>query len=215
MVALKHRLGPLLVAAALLLANFGTSFTGARAKPSKQRVMRHAEAEAPLEAKSASDLVQSLKPASAFMGLLKPVFAAEAKLQALSYDEEAVRAALLEETKSAPVVVYTYSLSPFCTEATALLDSLGAEYKEVELAPEWFLMLGEGAAKRAELGALFDRTSMPHIFIGGESIGGLVEGNPGLVPLYESGELEDRLRAAGSLPAPKDVVSAFLESVMR
>ena len=36
-----------------------------------------------------------------------------------------------------------------------LSDSLR---KEIVLAPEWFLMLGEGAAKRAELGELYGRS---------------------------------------------------------
>ncbi|CAE7530276.1 DEGS1 [Symbiodinium sp. CCMP2456] len=152
-----------------------------------------------------SPLLAPLKVASLGMGLLKPIFAAEAKLQALGYDEEEIRAKISEDVKSAPVVVYTYGLSPFCTEATKLLDSLGAQYKEIQLAPEWFLMLGESAAKRAELGAMYGRTSMPHIFIGGESVGGLMEG-PGLVPLYESGELTAKLQAAGALPS--EVVGA-------
>ncbi|CAE8622433.1 unnamed protein product [Polarella glacialis] len=150
------------------------------------------------DAAEASALLGPLKIASSGMGLLKPLFALEAKLQALSYNEEAIRATLNTEINSAPVVIYTYSLSPFCTEATKLLDSIGAKYQEVLLAPEWFLMLGEGAAKRAELGALYGRTSMPHIFIGGQSIGGLADG-PGLLPLFESGELQSMLKAAGAL----------------
>lgn len=147
------------------------------------------------------NLLAPLKAASVGMGLLKGIFAAEAKLQAGSYDRDAIRKALKAEASSAPVVIYTYSLSPFCTEATKLLDSLGAEYKEIVLAPEWFLMFGEGAAKRAELAELFGRSSMPHIFIGGRSIGGLTEGEPGLLPLYEAGELEATLKQVGALPA--------------
>ncbi|CAK0877539.1 unnamed protein product [Prorocentrum cordatum] len=134
------------------------------------------------------------------MSLLKPLFSILAELQAFGYDSETTRAALKEEVRSAPVVIYTYSLSPFCTEAVRLLDTLGVDYKEVVLAPEWFLMLGEGAAKRAELGRIFGRTSMPHIFMGGRSIGGLSEGTPGLLPLYESGELEPALKAVGAVP---------------
>mmetsp|Transcript_53463 Transcript_53463/g.148149 ORF Transcript_53463/g.148149 Transcript_53463/m.148149 type:complete len:245 (-) Transcript_53463:77-811(-) len=159
-----------------------------------------------------SSSLEPLKLASAGMGLLKPAFAVEARLQAFGYDRAATRAALKAEAKSAPVVVYTYSLSPFCAEATKLLDSLGAEYKEVVLAPEWFLMLGEGAAKRAELLALFGRSSMPHIFIGGRSIGGLTEGEPGLVPLYEAGELEATLKQVGALPADDTPFGFFLYS---
>lgn len=142
----------------------------------------------------------ALNVASAGMSLLKPLFSILAELQALGYDRDATRAALEEEVRSAPVVIYTYSLSPFCTEAVRLLDTLGVDYKEVVLAPEWFVMLGEGAAKRAELGRLFGRTSMPHVFMGGRSIGGLTDGTPGLLPLYESGELEPALQAVGAIP---------------
>lgn len=141
-----------------------------------------------------------LKLASAVMGLLKPFFAAQAAAQAADYDKAAVRAELEEEIKSAPVVLYTYGLSPFSSEAKRLLEGLKADYKEVELGPEWFLLAPPAAAKRAELGAMFGRTSLPHVFIGGRSIGGLVEGTPGLVPLLESGELKASLKQAGALP---------------
>lgn len=134
------------------------------------------------------------------MGLLKPFFAFLSKWQAAEYNRAEARQAIEQEAKSAPVVVFTYSWSPFCTEATALLDSIGADYKEVVLGPEWFLMASKEASWRAELANIFDRSSMPHIFIGGRSIGGLMEGNPGLVPLYESGELENALKNVGALP---------------
>ncbi|CAE7876380.1 GRXC6, partial [Symbiodinium necroappetens] len=184
----------------------------ATAKPPSQLTRQAGSEEIAVATDSAtSPLLAPLKVASLGMGLLKPIFAAEAKLQALGYDEEEIRAKISEDVKSAPVVVYTYGLSPFCTEATKLLDSLGAQYKEIQLAPEWFLMLGESAAKRAELGAMYGRTSMPHIFIGGESIGGLMEG-PGLVPLYESGELTAKLQAAGALPS-EDAISSFFGSL--
>ena len=40
---------------------------------------------------------------------------------------------------------------------------------------------------------------MPSIWIGGEYVGGLNDGSPGLVPLDKAGELDERLRAAGAL----------------
>ena len=40
---------------------------------------------------------------------------------------------------------------------------------------------------------------LPHVFIGGESIGGLSTGTPGLQALLESGELETKLKAAKAL----------------
>mmetsp|Transcript_51768 Transcript_51768/g.96903 ORF Transcript_51768/g.96903 Transcript_51768/m.96903 type:complete len:219 (-) Transcript_51768:202-858(-) len=202
----------------LSVALHGITFVGSPGpRPSREvRSARQAEPEEALAvAEKAGDsaLLAPLKVASLGMGLLKPVFALEAKLQALGYDEAEIRGKLAEEVKSAPVVIYTYGLSPFCTEAVKLLDQLGVNYKEVELAPEWFLMLGESAAKRAELGEMYGRTSMPHIFVGGESIGGLMEG-PGLVPLYESGELMAKLQAAGAVPsASQDPVSSFFGSL--
>lgn len=118
----------------------------------------------------------------------------------MDYDREEIQKEIKAEAKSAAVVIYTYELSPFSSEATKLLDSLGAVYKEVVLAPEWFVMTGKGAAKRAELSSMFGRSSMPHIFIGGRSIGGFADGFPGLLPLYESGQLEQALKDVGSVP---------------
>eukprot|EP00438_Fugacium_kawagutii_P023505 Skav201514 [mRNA] locus=scaffold1154:632989:636980:- [translate_table: standard] len=168
----------------------------------------------------------------------------EAPLQAGSYDAAAVRARIDKEVSSSPVVIYSYSLSPFCSQAKErstlgseggsvglsmlggedlleLLDSLGAKqlgavdgcwscrcnkdaremYTEVVLGPEWIpgLLDAEGAAVRAELGKMTMQTSMPHVFIGGRSVGGLFSGTPGLVPLQEAGELEGKLKAAGAL----------------
>jgi len=143
---------------------------------------------------------EPLNIAGQLMGLLKPIFAAQAKAQAGSYDEAAVRAEIEAEVKSAPVVLYTYGLSPFSSETKRLLDDMKADYKEIELGPEWFLLSGPAAAKRAELGNMFGRTSLPQVFIGGRSIGGLTEGTPGLAPLLASGELVPALKKAGALP---------------
>mmetsp|Transcript_15277 Transcript_15277/g.41854 ORF Transcript_15277/g.41854 Transcript_15277/m.41854 type:complete len:273 (+) Transcript_15277:12-830(+) len=201
----------LLAGYALLLSHFTSlahdrAFMGSLPSFRSQRLGRAALAQAAsADSVDADDSASSfvatpLRLASSAMGLLKPFFMFEAKLQAMDYNQAATRKALEAEAKSAPVVVYTYSLSPFSTEATRLLDSIGATYKEVVLAPEWFLMSGSGAAKRAEFAEVFGRSSMPHIFIGGRSIGGLTEGTPGLLPLYESGQLEPALKAVGALP---------------
>ena len=61
-------------------------------------------------------------------------------------------------------------------------------------------MGSEGYQLRAELGALTGRTSMPNVFIAGESIGGCNDGTPGLMPLIaEKGAFEAAL-ARTSLP---------------
>ena len=71
------------------------------------------------------------------MGLLTSLFAAETEWQAGVVGNEEARAAarsqLDREVGSAPVVVYTYGLSPFSSEALAFLDAAGARYKKVEV----------------------------------------------------------------------------------
>jgi len=118
------------------------------------------------------------------------------------YDGALSRAAVQESVKSAPVVVYSYRLSPFCVEAITVLRSAGVDeskLKIVEPGFAFFLLGPEGAATRASLGELFGQTSLPHVFIGGESIGGLFTGTPGLKMLVEDGSLMAQLKAAGAL----------------
>ena len=103
------------------------------------------------------------------------------------------------DAKKTPAVIYTYGLSPFSTEALALLESTGAKFEKRELGAEWFLLGGRASVLRAELSEMTGQSSLPHIFIGGESIGGLSSGTPGLVALLESGELEAKLKKAKAL----------------
>ncbi|EGB06770.1 hypothetical protein AURANDRAFT_65442 [Aureococcus anophagefferens] len=112
-----------------------------------------------------------LETAGKLVTVLKPLYGFEAPLQAGAYDRAAVRARIERDVRSGPVVVYSYTLSPFCTEAKALLAAQGARVT----------------------------TSMPHVFIGGASIGGLASGTPGLKALLRDGSLRDKLEAAGAL----------------
>jgi glutaredoxin len=133
------------------------------------------------------------------MSTAKPVFGTLAPIQAGSTSlEVAEYKAVLEsawkeiekETKSTdvPVVVYTYSLSPFSSETIKLLKRLRVEFTEISLGMEWIpgLLVPGGAEKRAALLEKTGQSSLPHIFIGGKPIGGLYSGNPGLVPLLET-----------------------------
>ena len=43
------------------------------------------------------------------------------------------------------------------------------------------------------------QSSLPHVFIGGKSVGGLSSGTPGLAALQESGELTTMLKQAKAL----------------
>ena len=116
--------------------------------------------------------------ASLGMGLIKPIFRAEASLQATvlslgSADvREEARAQIEEDKKKAPVVVYTYGLSPFSTECKSFLDSLGCKYENIELGPEWFLLGPKASAMRAELSETTGQSSLPHVFVKGKSVGG-------------------------------------------
>jgi glutaredoxin len=145
--------------------------------------------------------------------LLKPVYKKLAPVQVGSYNEDKLlykdeiakaKAEIEKEVSSDTVVVYTYSLSPFCTEATKLLDSLGVTYKEISLGSEWIPGLISEPAKRAALGEMTGQTSLPHVFIGGESIGGLFSGAPGLVPSLEEGALLTKIETAKNLPSAID-----------
>lgn len=144
----------------------------------------------------------ALGVASQGMGLIKPIFGLEAKLQAQVLGSDSDRAAAqsrLAADTTAPVVVYTYALSPFSTECIKFLDETGCTYKKIELGLEWFALGGEGSCLRAELLERTGMSSLPHVFIGGESVGGLYSGSPGLVALKKSGKLVPMLRKAGAL----------------
>ena len=83
-----------------------------------------------------------------------------------------------------------------------MIESTGAKFENYELGAEWFLLGAKGSAIRNELGAMYSQTSLPHIFVGGEHIGGLYSGGPsggGLAALIESGELQPMLKKARAL----------------
>ena len=139
----------------------------------------------------------AIKVAANGMSLLKPIFAAEASLQAAvlggiaKVDPEEVKASIEFEKKSNGVLIYTYGLSPFSTEALSILEQSGYPYKNIELGAEWFLLGGEGSQTRVELAGDGNfGTSLPKIFIGGECIGGCAE----LVNLVEEGKLDETMK---------------------
>mmetsp|Transcript_94218 Transcript_94218/g.236421 ORF Transcript_94218/g.236421 Transcript_94218/m.236421 type:complete len:241 (+) Transcript_94218:107-829(+) len=194
-------IGILMVMAMAVPAFFAEMcFFGASAPRARPALRATVASQPPSTRLDAAEVSPLLKFAGSAMGALKPIFAAQAKAQASEYDAAEVRAQLEAEIKSAPVVIYTYSLSPFSSEAKKILDELGADYREIELGQEWFMLSEQAAAKRAELGAMFGQTSLPHIFIGGRSIGGLADGTPGLAPLLDNGELKASLEQAGAMP---------------
>eukprot|EP00592_Proboscia_alata_P005481 CAMPEP_0194383354 /NCGR_PEP_ID=MMETSP0174-20130528/66963_1 /TAXON_ID=216777 /ORGANISM="Proboscia alata, Strain PI-D3" /LENGTH=529 /DNA_ID=CAMNT_0039169517 /DNA_START=77 /DNA_END=1662 /DNA_ORIENTATION=- len=141
-----------------------------------------------------------LKPVGKAMGFLSFLFKLENKLQAKLFGAEdldfaAARKEIENTISNNKIVIYTYGLSPFSSETSEVLDEIGAEYVNVELGLEWFLLDKEKSTIRAELLDMTGQSSLPHVFINGKHIGGLFTGTPdalfpGLAGLKESGELQ-------------------------
>lgn len=77
-----------------------------------------------------------------------------------------------------------------------MLDELGIDYKQVEVGLEWFLLDKEKSTLRAQLLDMTGQSSLPHVFINGEHVGGLFTGSsdgkyPGLAGLKETGKLSE------------------------
>jgi len=89
--------------------------------------------------------------------------------------------------------VFSWTRCPFCKNAKALLDDIGARYVAVELDT-----MDDGNAIRSQLAEMTNRTSMPNIFIQGKSYGGCNDG-PGVMTLQNQGKLGPLLKKAGAL----------------
>jgi GrxC family glutaredoxin len=62
------------------------------------------------------------------------------------------------------IEIYTKLFCPFCTRAKGLLDSMGVEYTEYKVSFD--------ADKEREMNVRSYRSSVPQIFVNGQSIGG-------------------------------------------
>ena len=153
-----------------------------------------------------------------FLTLLTPVQAGALNQEKNQYQKELkmAKAQIEKEVASAPVVIYTYGLSPFSIEAKKLLDNLDIPYKEISLGGEWLPgLIGEGGSqKRAALLEMTGQSSLPNVFIGGKSIGGLFSGSPGLVPLLEQGALRSMVEKAVKRMLPSDALLAEVAEKM-
>merc|ERR1712086_11121 len=152
---------------------------------------------------SGSPLSPVIKVASDGMGLIKPIFGVEAKVQAAvlggvsGVSKEDVVADIESSKKANKLLIYTYALSPFSRQALAILDASGYEYTNVELGLEWFTLGGRASQTRVALGEMVENgaTSLPKVFAGGEAIGG-ASGFSALASLEASDELEGLLKKA-------------------
>ena len=117
------------------------------------------------------------------------------------YDSDAVTTEVKELASSAPLVLFTWESSPACKKALKYLEASGVTPKVVRLDDPW----DEGNPRRAALGRITGKSSVPSCWIGGEYVGGCDDGPsdtaPGLVTLAFQGNLQAKLRAAGAMPA--------------
>jgi glutaredoxin-related protein len=136
--------------------------------------------------------------ANGTMSWLKPIFVAEAHLQAAilggSVNKADVIAEIEAELMANKILIYTYGLSPFSTEAVAILKSSGYEFENIQLGAAWLLLGGKNSVKRVALSKYAESgaTSLPKVFIGGKCIGGCAE----LSSAVESGEFEELAKQA-------------------
>lgn len=117
-----------------------------------------------------------------------------AKLLGGDYDVAKTREFISEALSSNSVVVFSQTSCPYCMKAKNLLQEVGATYKVVELDT----LGAAGQAIRAELGVSTGRSTVPNVFIAGQSVGGFSDG-PGVETLHAEGRLVELLQKAGAL----------------
>ena len=121
------------------------------------------------------------------------------------FDLEKSAAAVERIIASDDVVVFSATYCPFSAAAKRALAAEGVPFTAVE----WNTTEG-GAGFAPALARRTGRSSIPHIFVAGESIGGCNDGNPGIRPLIASGGLDAAL--AGCSKKTRDTRAAFLEA---
>ena len=108
--------------------------------------------------------------------------------------EEPVKVA---EAVNAPVVIYSIPNCSFCKRAKALLDQKGIVYKDVDVS-------NDEAMREKLVEMTGGRTTVPQIFIHGQSVGGFTD----IEKLNNEGKLEEMIAAAPAAAAtPSDAGS--------
>lgn len=183
--------------AALLLparAPLAPALALAPAPPRAAAPRAQLDEKSPLEKlQKAFDLFQQGNSAGGFKQGVADALAGE-------YDRDKVTAEVKSLAQSAPLVMFTWEQSPACKKAIKYLEMAGVSPKIIRLDNPW----EEGNPRRAALGGLTGRTSVPSIWIGGKYIGGCDDGPseeaPGLVPMAFKGTLRPKLEEVGALP---------------
>ena len=94
------------------------------------------------------------------------------------------------------MVVFSATYCPFSAAAKRALTAEGVPFTAVE----WNETKG-GAGFAPALAELTGRSSIPHVFVCGRSVGGCNDGDPGIRPLIASGGLDAALAGRGLLVA--------------
>jgi glutaredoxin 3 len=148
------------------------------------------------------------------MTLLKPIFGAEAQLQAAvlsqiagGVDASQVANDIQNIISKNKIVIYTYALSPFSTEAVRLLTESGLVFEQIELGAEWFLLGAEESVTRVELSKLDESgaTSLPKIFVNGQCIGGCAN----LATIIQSGEFDTLVKPKAAAAKKEKLFGLF------
>jgi len=93
-----------------------------------------------------------------------------------------------EKNKKFPVLVYSKTWCPYCAEVKILFKNLKIDFTAIELDN-----IVEGDDVMDALEDLTHRRTVPQVFINGEFIGG----GDDTIGAYNSGELKEKLSAAG------------------
>ncbi|KAL4452551.1 hypothetical protein ABPG75_008213 [Micractinium tetrahymenae] len=93
-----------------------------------------------------------------------------------------------EKVAQNPVIVFSKTYCPYCSEVKSLFERLGVGAKVVELDE-----LADGSSVQDAVGQVTGRRTVPQVFIGGQHVGGCDD----TLAAMSSGKLKSLLEAAG------------------
>lgn len=93
-----------------------------------------------------------------------------------------------EKVAQNPVIVFSKTYCPYCSEVKSLFERLGVSAKVVELDE-----LADGSSVQDAIGQVTGRRTVPQVFIGGQHVGGCDD----TLAAKSSGKLKALLEAAG------------------
>ena len=132
-------------------------------------------------------LVQGLPPTSAFP-------------QPLPDPTDEGRALVQRFVESDKVAIVAMESCEFCWTIFKLLDAIGVSYSKLNFDSIEYAPNNLGNVIRASVQELTGAATYPQVFVGGKFIGGAADA----CMMWKSGELQEKLQAAGAKPAEGD-----------